>query len=171
MNLADFILLANIHIKGAIKLAINKYISTLSANPTKWSNTLKQFVGKLPTNCLSVFGHFVKLTLKGLASNLVFSTVKYLFILLTHFSTMSHFYSPWKHQEKYTRATAHRFFLWYRNKGLAFILLTKINHCSQVKTKVNFIKFRIRWYQTMILDIYIFCKRKIPRTGDRKIWF
>ena len=33
----------------------------LSANFTKWSNTLKQFVGKLPTNCLSVFDHFVNL--------------------------------------------------------------------------------------------------------------
>ena len=31
-----------------------------------WSNTLKQFVDKLPTNCLSVFDHFVKLALKGL---------------------------------------------------------------------------------------------------------
>ena len=38
----------------------------LSANPTKWSNTLKQFVAKLLTNCLSVFDHFVKLVLKGL---------------------------------------------------------------------------------------------------------
>ena len=38
----------------------------LSANITKWSTTLKQFVGKLPTNCLSVFDHFVKLALKGL---------------------------------------------------------------------------------------------------------
>ena len=37
----------------------------LSANPTKWSNTLKQFVRKLPTICLSVFDHFVGLTLKG----------------------------------------------------------------------------------------------------------
>ena len=37
-----------------------------SANLTKWSNTLKQFVGKLPTNCLSVFDHFVGLALKGL---------------------------------------------------------------------------------------------------------
>ena len=37
----------------------------LSANPTKWSNTLKQFVGKLPTNCVSVFDHFVGLALKG----------------------------------------------------------------------------------------------------------
>ena len=31
----------------------------LSANLTKWLNTLKQFVGKLPTNCLSVFDHFM----------------------------------------------------------------------------------------------------------------
>ena len=41
-------------------------ISPLSANPPKWSNTLKQFVGKLPTNCLSVFDHFGGLALKGL---------------------------------------------------------------------------------------------------------
>ena len=41
-------------------------LNHLSANPTKWSNTLKQFVGILPKNCLSVFDHFVKLTLKGL---------------------------------------------------------------------------------------------------------
>ena len=41
-------------------------INPLSANPIKWPHTLKQFVGKLPTNCLSVFGHFVNLALKGL---------------------------------------------------------------------------------------------------------
>ena len=41
-------------------------INLLSAKPTKWSNTLKQFAGQLPTNCLSMFDHFVKLTLKGL---------------------------------------------------------------------------------------------------------
>ena len=34
-------------------------LNPLSATFTKWSNTLKQFVGKLPTNCLSVFDHFV----------------------------------------------------------------------------------------------------------------
>ena len=44
----------------------NPCINPLSANPTKWSNTLKQFVGKLPTNCLCVFDHFVGLALKGL---------------------------------------------------------------------------------------------------------
>ena len=44
------------------------FLNPLNANSTKWSNTLKQFVGKLPTNCLSVFDHFVKLALKGLNS-------------------------------------------------------------------------------------------------------
>ena len=44
----------------------SKLLNPLSANPTKWSNTLKQFVGNLPTNCLSVFDHFVRLALKGL---------------------------------------------------------------------------------------------------------
>ena len=49
-------------IRGNFQGALNP----LSANPTKLSNTLKQFVGKLPTNCLSVFDHFVGLALKGL---------------------------------------------------------------------------------------------------------
>ena len=34
-------------------------IKPLSANPTEWSNTLKQSVGNLLTNCLSVFDPFV----------------------------------------------------------------------------------------------------------------
>ena len=38
----------------------------LSAKFTKWSNTLNQIVGKLPTICLSVFDHFSGLALKGL---------------------------------------------------------------------------------------------------------
>ena len=46
---------------------IIQIVSHLNANPTKWSNTLKQFVGKLLTNCLSVFNHFVGLALKGLS--------------------------------------------------------------------------------------------------------
>ena len=32
-------------------------LNHFSANFTKWSNTLKQFGGNLPTNCLSVFDH------------------------------------------------------------------------------------------------------------------
>ena len=45
-----------------LKLSINP----LSVNPEKWSNTLKQIVGNLPTICLSVFDHFMNLALKGL---------------------------------------------------------------------------------------------------------
>ena len=41
-------------------------LNPLSGSPTKWSNTLKHFVGRLPTNCLSVFDHFVGLAVKGL---------------------------------------------------------------------------------------------------------
>ena len=44
------------------------FLNPLSSNFTKWSNTLKQIVDKLPTNCLSVFDHFVRLALKGLKS-------------------------------------------------------------------------------------------------------
>ena len=43
-----------------------EYVNPLRTSPTKWSNTLRQFVGKLPTTCLSVFGHFVGLELKQL---------------------------------------------------------------------------------------------------------
>ena len=41
-----------------------KIVNSLSAYPTKWPNTLKQFVGNLPTNCFSVFEDFL-----GLAPN------------------------------------------------------------------------------------------------------
>ena len=41
-------------------------INHLSAKFIKWSNTLKQIVGKLATICLSVFDHFSGLAFKGL---------------------------------------------------------------------------------------------------------
>ena len=42
-----------------------KSFNPLSAKLTKWPNTLKQFVGNLPTNSLSVSGHFMGLAFKG----------------------------------------------------------------------------------------------------------
>ena len=58
--------------KGNVLLPIrnsNEYdFNPLNANFTKWSNTFKQIAGNLPTNCLSVFDHFVGLVLKGLKS-------------------------------------------------------------------------------------------------------
>ena len=56
-----------------------KYLNPLSANPTKWSNKLKQFVGKLPKNCLSVFDHFVKLAIKGLRRKRAYGEIKSIF--------------------------------------------------------------------------------------------
>ena len=59
------------------KICITTYAFVLdplepfSANFTKCSSTLKQFVGNLPTNCLSVFDHFVGLALKGLSKTLL----------------------------------------------------------------------------------------------------
>ena len=58
------------HLPGLPKGSLPNFTSNiipLSANPIKWSNTLKHFVSNLPTNCLSVFDHFVKLALKGLS--------------------------------------------------------------------------------------------------------
>ena len=59
-------------------------INPLNANPIKWPNTLKQFVDKLPTTCLSVFGHFVNLALKGLRKS---KTLKMPSILLSKFQS------------------------------------------------------------------------------------
>ena len=54
----------------------NELANPLSAKLIKWSNTLKQIVGKLPTICLSVFDHFSGLALKGLSLVLfVFQTM------------------------------------------------------------------------------------------------
>ena len=62
--------IVNLDILANNKSKITKLIGTsefnpLNPNPTKWSNTLKQFVGRLPTNCLSMFDHFVGWRLKG----------------------------------------------------------------------------------------------------------
>ena len=43
-----------------------KWVNTISAYPTKWSNTHKQSVGNLPTNCLNMFDYFCGLALKEL---------------------------------------------------------------------------------------------------------
>ena len=45
-----------------------KLLTLFSANPTKWPNTFKQFDCNLATNCMSMFDHFVGLTLEGLTA-------------------------------------------------------------------------------------------------------
>ena len=46
-------------------------INPLSAKFIKWSNTLKEIVGKLPMICLSVFDHFSGLAFQGLTHLLI----------------------------------------------------------------------------------------------------
>ena len=45
--------------------ALTKF-KPLNASPTKWSNTFNPFVSNLSTNYLSVFDHFLGLSLKVL---------------------------------------------------------------------------------------------------------
>ena len=49
----------------------------LNADFAKGSNTLKQFIGNLPTNCLGVFDHFVGLTLKELKNNKALTKISF----------------------------------------------------------------------------------------------
>ena len=54
----------------------------LSANPAKWLNTLKQFVGKFSTNCLSVFDHFLGLALRVITD--IFETDFFIIVYWKH---------------------------------------------------------------------------------------
>ena len=45
--------------------------SALSANPPKWSNTLKTIRQQQPRSYVSVFDHFARLALKGLMFHLL----------------------------------------------------------------------------------------------------
>ena len=62
------------------------YLNPLKPKFIKWSNTLKEIVGKLPTICLSVFDHFSGLALKGLK---LVSALLY----VTHFIRLASFLS------------------------------------------------------------------------------
>ena len=65
--------------KSAVSFGFRSFtkeiLNPLNSNPTKWSNILKQFVGNLPMNFLSMFDHFMKLALKGLMKKLIFYAV------------------------------------------------------------------------------------------------
>ena len=50
---------------------MNNIGPNIDFNITKWSDTLKQFVGKLSTNCLSLFDHFV--ILKSILGPILFN--------------------------------------------------------------------------------------------------
>ena len=66
MRFSLFSYVSNILSATSFKCLAVLNINPLKANPTKWSKSLKQFVGNLPTSCLIVFDYFVKLALKAL---------------------------------------------------------------------------------------------------------
>ena len=61
-----------LHGKEPRRFFFFKLFNPFGPNFTKWSNTLKQFVGNLPTNCVSVFDCFVGFWLKGLRYSSLF---------------------------------------------------------------------------------------------------
>ena len=50
-------------------------VNPSSANLTKWSNTLEQFIGNLATNFLGVLDHSVGLALEGLINSFKFRLI------------------------------------------------------------------------------------------------
>ena len=91
-------------IKPADLVTFTKEIlNSLSANPTKWSNTLKQFVGKSRRIVLSVFDHFVGLALSGLMKNFIFVPCilfdfkfQYIFIQSILFKSVTYIFNGWQ---------------------------------------------------------------------------
>ena len=69
-------------------------LNPLNAKPIKGSNTFKQFVGKVPTNCLSVFDHFIGLALEGLIKA----------TCLLNIFTQNHYLNHKKKNKKYSPA-------------------------------------------------------------------
>ena len=69
-------------------LCSNLTINPLSAKFIKWSNTLKQIVGKLPTICLSVLDHFSGLAFKGLKLQNEVNDAVLMCLLCTYFSVL-----------------------------------------------------------------------------------
>ena len=90
------------HMKGpkyGTNAELLMFFYPLSANFTKWSNRLKQLVGNLPTNCLSVFDYFVGLALKRLTRASLSSRLSYKVYQAVPISTMiqlNYFIVLWK---------------------------------------------------------------------------
>ena len=55
---------------GETVMYVIHFLTLKSPTSEKWSNTLQQIVGDLPTICLSVFDHFMNLALKGLSTKI-----------------------------------------------------------------------------------------------------
>ena len=77
--------------RSELMLRNSSYFNPLNANPTKWSNTLKQFVVCCRRIVFSMYDHFVRFVLKGLCLFFGHSVDRedVLFLLLYHKATIA----------------------------------------------------------------------------------
>ena len=131
-------------------------INPFSANFTKWSNTLTQFVGTLPTNYVSVFDHFVRLALKGLTHIFPYLLTQSIFLSGT----------PWKYQEKFSDVFRESQIGALAEHGLNdgfleliyltfFVLKSNLELALSITSKVS--EVRILW--SLILVQFDFCAK------------
>ena len=126
------------------KLINSKYdcnigLNPLSVNLTKWPNILKQFVGNLPTNYLSVLDHFVGLALKTV------KCVKYiLHINLVPLSIFEHPLPFWVLER----------FRWSLNISFVLVcLLLVVKRCARNKVALN---VPIIWWEWSTSDMTVY---------------
>ena len=128
-------------------LHLTSWLNPLSANRTKWSNTLKQFLRKLQTNCLSVLDHFLGLALKGLKRTLSMNVTFWLIIF---------FVLPfWKFWDLRVKSSS----LWY----LILYWLTEANVQRCLKNSCSETFWKI---SSKILLAWIFYFGKITDNGQ-----
>ena len=122
------------------RLKVILALNPLTDNPTKWSNALKQFVGNLPTNCLSVFDHFVGLPLKRLnylsrLQKLVFFLVNRLILILVNYMVAC---NPQQCGKKVEQKGALLSYFCNRSNIKCFLnFLLTFGCCSEKKTKIQ----------------------------------
>ena len=116
----------------------------LTTNITKLSNTLKQFVGKLTTNYLNVFDHFVRLALQVLR-RLLWLIIKKMRVKMKN---RSHKYDINKirsrHGYEYGPVQKRMTFLYFLHLLLKMSYFVK--YCSYHQEKILHVKNRLNFY-------------------------
>ena len=117
--LIPFSTLCSISISVIISNFILVFFNPLSTNFTNWSNTLKQFVGNLPTTCLSVLDHFVKLALKriSLPATLILVLIK---IVLAQVHMFQYFCCKFSNKSAYNNVLPWKYRLWQPSRFVNF---------------------------------------------------
>ena len=126
----------------------NKF-NPLSGNPTKWSNTFRQFVGKLQTNCLNVYDHFVGLALKWLKKLLKFEACHGPFDIQGNYLTFLSSFIQRSQNNLFKVLFPLPLSIWLKIKWTNY---SKLN-CYEMKFKRN-IFIQIWWHESNLTEKY-----------------